>query len=100
MNHGTRATASSEPTIDLNPGYFPVNRSIQVSDPSRGRRGVPPPPASGVGLGDVVTLAARWTGIHWMIQRRARRTGKPCGCAARRKRLNRIRFRLPVSFRG
>jgi len=45
----------------------------------------------GLGLGDVVAFATKWTGISWAV----RISAKSCGCDARRNRWNRYRLRLP-----
>lgn len=42
------------------------------------------------GLGDVVEAVAEVTGIKSAVERRARRTGKPCGCKKRKEALNRM----------
>ena len=45
----------------------------------------------GVGLGDAIAFATKWTGIARLV----RISGKSCGCNARRNRWNRYRLRLP-----
>lgn len=99
----TTASTRKLPEVNTSPAYFPVGRTLQLNDPHSG--GYPPPrlgpaPVPGVGLGDLFAQLTRWSGIHAVWQWRSRRTGKPCGCAARRKRWNRIRLRSPVTFRG
>lgn len=42
------------------------------------------------GLGDVVEAVTEATGIKSAVERRARRTGKPCGCKKRKEALNRM----------
>lgn len=97
----TPPTASSRPAvpidIDTDPAYFPAHRRVQVTDPHRPRI---PRPVPGVGLGDVFARLTRLSGIHALWNWQSKRRGKPCGCAARRKRWNRIRFRWPISLRG
>tara|TARA_B100000459_G_C8557471_1_gene192404 strand:+ start:365 stop:562 length:198 start_codon:yes stop_codon:yes gene_type:complete len=44
-----------------------------------------------VGLGDLVQDVLDVTGIRRMIKRRSERTGKPCGCEERRKKLNKVK---------
>ena len=88
--------------IDLleRPGsHFPIGRSVQIADP---RETAAPrlPHSSSIGLGDVLAFLTRWSGLHALWQLRGRITGKPCGCQARRRRWNRIRFRLPISWGG
>ena len=93
----------TDPNIEIDTGprdYFPVGRSIQINDPRQGyQHPASVAPGRGIGLGDIVHYLFKFTGIHALIQRRSKKTGKPCGCAARRRKLNRLRFRLPISFR-
>ena len=49
-----------------------------------------PPVEKGRGLGDVVEWIASVTGIKSAVERRARRTGKPCGCQKRKEALNKM----------
>lgn len=42
------------------------------------------------GAGDVVEAITEATGIKAAVERRAKRTGKPCGCEKRRDALNRM----------
>jgi hypothetical protein len=42
------------------------------------------------GLGDVVELITEATGIKSAVERRAKRTGKPCGCQKRKEALNKL----------
>ena len=95
----TQPTASRPPDVEAAPDYFTPGRSVQVGDPARVGRGAPPPPAPGLGLGDLLAFVARITLVHAFVMRRSRRSGRPCGCASRRKRWNRIRLRWPLTFR-
>lgn len=45
-----------------------------------------------IGLGDLIAGFTRITGISALVKRREARTGKPCGCDARRDRLNNIKI--------
>lgn len=40
------------------------------------------------GFGDLINLVTWKTGIKRFVKRRAAKTGKPCGCEERRKKLN------------
>lgn len=46
-----------------------------------------------IGLGDLIAGLTRITGISYLVKRREARTGKPCGCEARREKLNKIKLR-------
>ena len=46
-----------------------------------------------IGLGDLIAGFTRITGIRFLVERREARTGKPCGCDARREKLNKIKLR-------
>lgn len=46
-----------------------------------------------IGLGDLIADLTRITGISALVKRREARTGKPCGCDARREKLNKIKLR-------
>ncbi len=54
----------------------------------------PPPPTPPrtrkTGLGDVVEMVARRTGIKRIVDWRSRKTGKPCGCQKRKQQLNNL----------
>jgi hypothetical protein len=50
----------------------------------------PPPP---FGLGDLVAAAAKVTGAAKIAELFTRLTGKDCGCAKRREKLNRLSSR-------
>jgi hypothetical protein len=43
-----------------------------------------------MGLGDVVEAVTEVTGIKSAVERRAKRTGKPCGCQKRKEALNKL----------
>ena len=47
------------------------------------------------GVGDVVEIAARMTGVKAAVQVVEKITGKPCGCEKRRDKLNKM-----IPFRG
>jgi hypothetical protein len=47
------------------------------------------------GVGDVVEIAARMTGVKAAVQVVEKITGKPCGCEKRRDRMNKL-----MPFRG
>jgi len=55
-----------------------------------------PPKPPGIGLGDLVAFITRYTGIAYLVRRRAQLSGKSCGCASRRENLNRYRLVLPL----
>lgn len=49
------------------------------------------------GIGDVVALIAKATGVAAVVEEVERKTGKPCGCAARRAALNKA---VPFTDQG
>lgn len=51
-----------------------------------------------LGLGDIVYSITWVTGVAWLVGRLAKVTGRSCGCASRRHRLNNIRLRLPFAY--
>jgi hypothetical protein len=42
------------------------------------------------GLGDAFEAITKVTGIKSAVERRAKRTGKPCGCQKRKEALNKL----------
>ena len=50
--------------------------------------GDPRRPKRKKGIGDLVEYVARRTGIKSIVNRRAAKTGKPCGCQKRKDQLN------------
>lgn len=50
-------------------------------------RKLPPRPA---GLGDVVEIAAKVTGVKAVVEKVSEVTGKDCGCKKRQKALNQM----------
>ena len=56
----------------------------------------PRPPAPRIrGLGDIVHAALKALGVVWLVDRTSKATGKPCGCAERRRKLNEA---FPTSY--
>ena len=45
-----------------------------------------------LGLGDLVASALQSLGITKLVEARAERTGKPCGCKKRKEALNKIKL--------
>jgi non-homologous end joining protein Ku len=52
------------------------------------------------GLGDRLEAALKATGIHQAVKAVERLTGKDCGCAKRKRRLNELGERLAAALRG
>jgi hypothetical protein len=49
-----------------------------------------PPQEKSRGIGDVIEWITKVTGIKSAVERRAKRTGKPCGCQKRKEALNKL----------
>ena len=49
-----------------------------------------PPQEKSRGIGDVIEWITKVTGIKSAVERRAKRTGEPCGCQKRKEALNKL----------
>tara|TARA_R110001583_G_scaffold38611_2_gene124647 strand:+ start:3246 stop:3464 length:219 start_codon:yes stop_codon:yes gene_type:complete len=56
------------------------------------RKPKPAPAPKGFGLGDLVALVAKRTGIARISKAISKKTGRDCGCEKRRATLNRLKF--------
>lgn len=45
-----------------------------------------------MGLGDLIEKITTFFGIKKAVEKRAERTGKPCGCDKRKQKLNKIQL--------
>ena len=66
-----------------------INSTPQRSSSCTGQQ-APPPPAKMRGLGDLVETVTKKTGIKAAVDFISKKTGKDCGCAKRRDKLNKI----------
>ncbi len=52
----------------------------------------------GIGLGDLFSLVTTFTGVGYAWKKWHIYRGTMCGCQARRRRLNQVRFMSPIAF--
>lgn len=68
--------------MSANLGYLPDRAASRLTPTP------PEPPKRWRGLGDALHAVFRVLGIVRFVEARAAKSGKPCGCAARRAALN------------